>query len=284
MGILKSEVEKNSHFRPEAPDFRIYRPSDLPLRPMPNNLPHDHITPFNEDAGKKEQVTRMFNNIAGRYDLMNRVLSAGIDIGWRKKAINLLKKDTPQHILDVACGTGDMAIMAARLLNPQKITGIDISEQMLAVGKNKIEKEGLTSIIELQTGDSETINFPPNTFDAITVAFGVRNFETLEDGLKEMLRVLRPGGQLVVLEFSKPKNAAIRKLYNLYMGIVAPKMAGLFSQDKKAYKYLNESAKAFPDRQLFINILDKVGYSATSYKTLSLGICCIYTGRKPVSR
>ncbi len=251
---------------------------------MANSLPHDHITPFGESAGKKEQVTRMFNDIAGRYDLMNRVLSAGIDIGWRKKAINMLKKDSPRQILDVACGTGDMAIMAARLLSPQKITGIDISEQMLAVGKQKIEKERLTSIIELQPGDSETINFPPNTFDAITVAFGVRNFETLEDGLKEMLRVLKPGGQLVVLEFSKPKNTAIRKLYNLYMGIVAPKMARLFSQDKKAYKYLKESAKAFPDRQLFIDFLNKTGYSATSYKTLSLGICCIYTGRKPVSK
>jgi demethylmenaquinone methyltransferase/2-methoxy-6-polyprenyl-1,4-benzoquinol methylase len=251
---------------------------------MANSLPHDHITPFGEATGKKEQVARMFDGLAGRYDLMNRLLSAGIDIGWRKKAIRLLKKDNPQWILDVASGTGDMAIMAARLLKPQKITGIDISEQMLAVGKNKIEKEGLTQIVELQTGDSETINFPNNTFDAITVAFGVRNFETLENGLMEMLRVLKPGGQMVILEFSKPKNAAIRKMYNLYMGIVAPKMAGLFSQNKKAYTYLNESAKAFPDRQLLIDILNKIGYSATSYKTLSLGICCIYSGRKPVSR
>ncbi|MGC4036849.1 MAG: bifunctional demethylmenaquinone methyltransferase/2-methoxy-6-polyprenyl-1,4-benzoquinol methylase UbiE [Chitinophagaceae bacterium] len=248
---------------------------------MSKSLPHDHITPFGEDTAKKEQIAKMFDDIAPRYDLMNRVLSAGIDIGWRKKAINILKKDSPQQILDVACGTGDMSIMAAKMLKPAKITGIDISAQMLAVGKNKIEKEGLTKIIELQTGDSETINFPHNSFDAITVAFGVRNFETLTNGLKEMLRVLRPGGQLVVLEFSKPKNTAIRKLYNLYMGLVAPKMAGLFSQDKKAYKYLNESAKAFPDGQLFTQILDKVGYSDTSYKTLSLGICCIYTGRKP---
>src|SRR5689334_21603697 len=131
---------------------------------MTNRLPHDQITPFEEDAGKKEQVTRMFDDIAIRYDLMNRVLSAGIDVGWRKKAINLLKKDKPQHIRDVACGTSDMAIMAARLLHPEKITGIDISEQMLAVGKNKVEKERLTQTIELQTGDSETINFPPDTF------------------------------------------------------------------------------------------------------------------------
>ena len=252
---------------------------------MANSLPHDHITPFDDKGtGKKEQVKRMFDSLACRYDLLNRVLSIGIDKGWRKKAIGLLKKDNPQWILDVASGTGDMAIMSAKMLKPAKITGIDISAQMLAVGKNKIEKEGLTQIIQLQTGDSETINFPQDTFDAITVAFGVRNFETLEDGLKEMMRVLKPGGQLVVLEFSKPKNMVIRKLYNLYMGLVAPQMAGLFSQNKKAYKSLNESAKAFPDRQQFIDILKKIGYSATSYKTLSLGICCIYSGRKPVSR
>ncbi|MBS1577725.1 MAG: bifunctional demethylmenaquinone methyltransferase/2-methoxy-6-polyprenyl-1,4-benzoquinol methylase UbiE [Bacteroidetes bacterium] len=249
---------------------------------MAKSLPHDHITPFGEETAKKEQVERMFDKLAGRYDMMNRVLSAGIDIGWRKKAIGLLKKEQPQSILDVACGTGDMAIMAAHMLKPKRITGIDISEQMLAVGKNKIEKEGLASVIELQKGDSETINFPHNSFDAITVAFGVRNFQTLENGIREMLRVLKPGGRLIVLEFSKPKNAAIRKLYNLYMGKVAPQMAGLFSQDKKAYKYLNESAKAFPDRQLFVDILNKTGYSDTSYKTLSLGICCIYSGRKPL--
>jgi len=226
----------------------------------------------------------MFNSICGRYDFLNRFLSAGIDKSWRKKAIDELKSIHPQMLLDVATGTGDVAILAYKVLHPDKIIGIDISDGMLDIGRKKINKLNLSGSIELLHGDSETINYSSDTFDAITVAFGVRNFETLEDGLKEMLRVLRPGGQLVVLEFSKPKNAAIRKLYNLYMGIVAPKMAGLFSQDKKAYKYLNESAKAFPDRQLFINILDKVGYSATSYKTLSLGICCIYTGRKPVSR
>lgn len=247
---------------------------------MTNSLPHDHITPFGEESAKKEQVERMFDDIAGRYDMMNRVLSAGIDIGWRKKAIGLLKKENPQLILDVACGTGDMAIMAARLLKPQKITGIDISEQMISVGKNKIEKEALTQVIELLKGDSETINFPSDSFDAVTVAFGVRNFQTLENGIREMHRVLKPGGRLIVLEFSKPKNTAIRKVYNLYMSIVAPQLAGLFAQDKKAYKYLNKSAKAFPDGQSFVEILKKCGYSDTSYKTLSLGICCIYSGKK----
>ena len=151
---------------------------------MAEILPHDHITPFGDtEIGKKEQVAQMFDEIAGRYDLMNRVLSAGIDVGWRKKALKLLAKENPRQILDVACGTGDMSIMAARLLKPEKITGIDISAQMLAVGKKKIEKEGLSTVIELQMGDSETIKFPNASFDAVTVAFGVRNFENLEKGL-----------------------------------------------------------------------------------------------------
>jgi demethylmenaquinone methyltransferase/2-methoxy-6-polyprenyl-1,4-benzoquinol methylase len=248
---------------------------------MSNSLPHDHITPYKDtDKSKKEQVADMFNNIAGCYDKLNRVLSARIDIIWRKKAIRELKKATPQNILDVATGTADMALMAYKILQPQKITGIDISDQMLELGKKKIEKEGLKNFIELQHGDSETIKFAENTFDAVMVAFGVRNFENLENGLAEMLRVLKPGGQLVILEFSKPRSRLIKSLYNLYMKIVAPQVARLFKQNKKAYQYLNESANAFPDRQYFTAILNKIGYSDTRFKPLSLGICCIYTGRK----
>lgn len=250
---------------------------------MSSPLPHDHILPGEGAPGsKKQQVASMFNKIASRYDFMNRFLSAGIDMRWRKKALLTLKKHNPSLILDVATGTADMAIMASKLLRPEKIIGIDISEEMLRIGKEKVEKESLSDKIELQVGDSETINFSKNTFDAITVAFGVRNFENLEDGLKQMLRVLKPGGQLVVLEFSKPKNTAFRKLYNLYMGTVAPEMARVFSKNKKAYQYLNESAKAFPDREHLIRILNSVGFSDTEYKTLSLGICCIYCGRKPL--
>jgi demethylmenaquinone methyltransferase / 2-methoxy-6-polyprenyl-1,4-benzoquinol methylase len=249
---------------------------------MSTSLPHDHILPVKESQkGKKQQVAEMFNRIACRYDFMNRFLSGGIDRGWRKKAVKKLKNDSPRMILDVACGTADMAIMACKILEPEKIIGIDISEEMLKIGNEKIEKEGLKGKIELQSGDSETINFSKNTFDAITVAFGVRNFEHLEDGLKEMFRVLKPGAQLIVLEFSKPKNTAFRGLYNVYMGFVAPEMARLFSKDKKAYQYLNETAKAFPDRQQFVEILDSVGFINTEYKSLSLGICCIYCGRKP---
>jgi demethylmenaquinone methyltransferase / 2-methoxy-6-polyprenyl-1,4-benzoquinol methylase len=250
---------------------------------MSNQLPHDHITPFKDpEKSKKEQVADMFNKIASRYDVMNRVLSARTDIGWRKKAINKLKKDRPQHILDVATGTADMALMAYKMLNPAQVTGIDISERMLELGRKKIDKEQLGDKIHLHTGDSETINFAENTFDAVMVAFGVRNFENLEKGLAEMWRVLKPGGRLIVLEFSKPRRKAVKSLYNLYMGIVAPQVARWFKQNKEAYQYLTESANAFPDRHLFTDILKKVGYTETECTPLSLGICCIYAGRKPL--
>jgi demethylmenaquinone methyltransferase/2-methoxy-6-polyprenyl-1,4-benzoquinol methylase len=250
---------------------------------MPGTLPHDHITPFKGSAQtKKQQVAEMFDRIADRYDFMNHFLSARTDIGWRKKAIRLLKNDDPKLMLDIASGTGDMAIMACKLLHPDKVYGIDISTQMLEIGKKKVEKEGFTNRIELQVGDSETINFGENTFDAGMVAFGIRNFENLEKGLAEIWRVLKPGGQLIILEFSKPRQP-IRSFYNLYMGVIAPQMARWFKQNKEAYRYLCESANAFPDRQKLVDILNKIGYSDTRYKSLSLGICCIYVGRKPAS-
>jgi len=250
---------------------------------MSESLPHDDIVPFKKSGlKKKEQVAEMFNRIASRYDFMNRFLSARIDVLWRKKTLKKLKKYQPKKILDVATGTADMAIMACTLLKPDKIIGIDISDQMLEVGKKKIEKEGLGAKIELRNGDSETINFADNSFDAVMAAFGVRNFENLENGLAEMLRVLKPGGRLVILEFSKPRRKAVKSLYNLYMKIIAPQVARWFKQNKEAYLYLCESANAFPDRQYFIDILNKVGYADTECKPLSLGICCIYSGQKPV--
>jgi demethylmenaquinone methyltransferase/2-methoxy-6-polyprenyl-1,4-benzoquinol methylase len=213
---------------------------------------------------------------------MNRFLSAGTDVGWRKKTIKKLKKDDPKRILDIATGTADMAIMACKLLHPDHIVGIDISQQMLEEGRKKVEKEQLGDKIDLLRGDSEAINFDENTFDAVMAAFGVRNFENLEKGLTEMLRVMKPGGQVVILEFSKPRQTAVRGLYNLYMKIVAPQVARWFKQNKEAYQYLCESANAFPERRNFIAILNKLGYCDTGYKSLSLGICCIYTGRKPL--
>lgn len=223
----------------------------------------------------------MFDTIARRYDFMNRLLSVGIDVSWRKKAIRTLTNENPQYILDVATGTADMAIMAAGALRPQKIAGIDISEKMLEIGRRKVVEAGLDDIIELLYGDSETINFPAETFDAVTVAFGVRNFENLERGLTEIYRVMKRGGKLVVLEFSQPRIPGIREMYNLYCGVIAPEIARWFRQNKKAYQYLNASARAFPDRQAFTAVLKSIGFTQTSFKPLSLGICCIYTAIKP---
>jgi demethylmenaquinone methyltransferase/2-methoxy-6-polyprenyl-1,4-benzoquinol methylase len=242
---------------------------------------HDTVVPYKGSGlGKKEQVAGMFNAIAGRYDLMNRLLSGGIDIKWRKKAIKQLTFLQPKNMLDVATGTADIAIMASNLLKIEKIIGIDISEGMLALGRQKVEKLGLSDKIELLNGDSETINFDAGTFDAVTVAFGVRNFENLEKGLSEIKRVLKPGGKLVVLEFSKPKIPGVKWLYNLYMKIIAPNMCKLFSKNRNAYKYLDESIKKFPEGKNFTTILDNLGYINTYCKPLSSGICSIYCGTK----
>lgn len=222
----------------------------------------------------------MFDKIAFRYDFLNRFLSAGIDVSWRKKAIKQLVPLHPQNILDVATGTADVAILAEKILHPAKITGIDISEGMLEIGRQKVEKLGLQSKIELLKGDSETIAFPDNSFDAITVAFGVRNYQNLEKGLGEMLRVLKPGGKLVVLEFSRPKQFLFKGVYNLYMNQIAPGFGKLIAKNKDAYQYLNDSVQRFPEGQQFITILNNVGYSSTYSKILTLGICSIYCGSK----
>lgn len=242
---------------------------------------HDDVVPDKQSAlNKKEQVAEMFNSIAFRYDFLNRFLSAGIDIQWRKKAIRQIKDLNPKKILDVATGTGDVALMTLKMLKPDKIVGIDISEGMLEFGRKKIEKLGLNNKIDLQKGDSEQLHFPDNEFDAVTVAFGVRNFENLLQGLKEMHRVLKPGGRLVVLEFSKPKQLAFKKFYNLYMNIVTPGIGKMLSKNKDAYQYLNDSVQAFPEGQTFLNIMNEAGFTQTYLKSLTLGICTIYCGSK----
>ena len=246
-----------------------------------NSYPHDTIVPFkNEKESKKKQVEHMFDQIAFRYDFLNRFLSGGIDVWWRKKAIGNLKALQPKTILDVATGTGDFALISNKILSPEKITGIDISEGMLEFGRKKILKAGLQNKIELLQGDSEAILFPDNSFDAVTVAFGVRNFENLEKGLSEIRRVLKPGGKLVVLEFTRPSLPVVKQFYGFYMKYITPTIGKIFSKNDDAYQYLNDSVFQFPERQNFTNILNQSNYRNAFYKTLTLGICTIYCAEK----
>ena len=232
-----------------------------------------------DNSGKKVRVEAMFNDIAPRYDFLNHFLSLGIDIRWRKKVRRLIASIQPKQILDVATGTGDLAIELARL-KPEKITGVDIAANMLEIGKEKVVAKKLESTIELLPGDSENLPFENNSFDAVTVAFGVRNFEHLQKGLKEMYRVMRPGGMVAILEFSKPKAFPFRQIYNFYFKYILPGLGRMVSKNEEAYTYLPESVSAFPEDLAFINELKKAGYSATSQKRLTMGIATLYTATK----
>lgn len=245
-----------------------------------NKMLHEEVKPYHEEGGKKEQVSTMFDNIAKYYDFLNRFLSLGIDTIWRKKAVRVLKEDNPQLVLDVATGTADLALEIERSLKPKKIIGVDISNQMLAVGRNKIAKKNLSDIITLENGDSENLRFESNTFDAITVAFGVRNYANLEKGLMEMQRVLKPGGKLVVLEFSQPTLFPFKQLFNFYFKNILPLIGRFTSKDPKAYQYLYESVQAFPDGKKFEAVLEKTKFHSTKSIPLTLGICSIYIGKK----
>ena len=228
---------------------------------------------------KREKVEDMFDRIAPRYDLLNRVLSAGIDRSWRKKAIRLLAPIQPKSILDIATGTGDLALEAVSL-SPSKIIGVDISEQMLAAGRKKIAQRKLSHLIRLENGDSEDLSFADGTFDAVTVAFGVRNFEHLEKGLMEILRVLKPGGMAVILEFSQPRKFPVKQFYRFYSRYILPVIGQLVSSERAAYEYLPESVQAFPSGKQFTVILDRCGYWNTKSYPLTFGIASIYTGIK----
>jgi len=238
------------------------------------------ITPYSGTETKKEQVASMFNNISGTYDFLNHFLSLGIDIIWRKKAIKELLSTQPQKILDVATGTGDFAFESIKILKPQQIIGVDISEGMLDVARKKIAERNLGHVFSVQKGDSEGLHFEDNAFDAITVAFGVRNYENLEKGLADMYRVLKPGGKVVILEFSKPRAFPIKQFYNFYFKHILPSIGKLFSKDKKAYAYLEESVQAFPDGGDFTTLMEKIGYQYTKHRSLTFGISAIYTGIK----
>jgi demethylmenaquinone methyltransferase / 2-methoxy-6-polyprenyl-1,4-benzoquinol methylase len=238
------------------------------------------VTPYQNEAAKKEQVADMFNNISKTYDFLNHFLSLGIDIIWRKKAINELKADKPKLILDVATGTGDFAFEALSILKPEKIIGVDISQGMLDIAKQKIAKRGLQKQFEVKLGDSERLPFEADGFDAVTVAYGVRNFEDLQKGINDIHRVLKPGGKAVILEFSKPKAFPVKQLYNFYFNYITPGIGKLFSKDARAYSYLPESVAAFPDGQAFTAVMQKAGFSNTKCRALAFGICSIYTGVK----
>lgn len=241
----------------------------------------EQITPYKDkNATKKEQVADMFNNISKTYDFLNHFMSLGIDILWRKKAIGELKKVKPQLMLDVATGTGDFAFEAIQILNPAKVIGVDISQGMLDVADEKIKKRGLADRFEVRLGDSEKLLFEDNTFDAVTVAFGVRNYENLEQGLSDMLRVLKPGGKIVILEFSKPQKFPIKQLYNFYFNSITPAIGKMFSKNNDAYKYLPESVAAFPDGKNFLTLMHKVGFQDPKFQPLTFGISSIYTAVK----
>lgn len=238
------------------------------------------VVPYKEDsAGKKQQVARMFDSISGNYDFLNHFLSLGIDIRWRKKAIKLLAESNPKMILDVATGTGDFAVETLKL-NPDQVIGVDISEGMLEFGRRKMKDRGYDHKIDLRLGDSENLPFEGNKFDAVIVAFGVRNFENLEKGLAEMHRVLKPGGRVVVLEFSKPQSFPFKQIYNFYFKFILPKIGRLISRDSAAYTYLPESVQAFPDGNEFITILNRIGFNKTSCQPLTFGISSLYIGIK----
>jgi ubiquinone/menaquinone biosynthesis methyltransferases len=242
--------------------------------------PAAQVLPDAQSAlNKKAQVADMFNNIAGNYDFLNHFLSLGIDKGWRRKAIAEVAKVQPKAILDVATGTADLAIAAAKL-NPQHITGVDIAAQMLEVGRKKIAERDMNNLITLQLGDSENLGFETNSFDAITCAYGVRNFEHLEAGLKEMARVMRPGGKLAILEFSKPQSFPVKQLYGFYFRFILPTLGRLVSKHSTAYTYLPESVMAFPQGKVFCQTLERCGFKDAKARPLTLGITTLYTATK----
>ncbi|AXT60844.1 bifunctional demethylmenaquinone methyltransferase/2-methoxy-6-polyprenyl-1,4-benzoquinol methylase UbiE [Aquimarina sp. AD10] len=240
----------------------------------------EKITPYNDkNRSKKDQVAEMFDTISGNYDGLNRVISFGIDIKWRKKVVKLVHKTNPEKILDVATGTGDLAINLCKT-GALEIIGLDISAGMLNVGKDKIKAKDLDNIISMVQADSENLPYTDNYFDAITVAFGVRNFENLEKGLSEILRVLKPGGIFVILETSIPTKTPYKQGYKFYSTKILPLIGKLFSKDRSAYSYLSESAAAFPYGESFNNILRKIGFIDVEDKPQTFGVATIYTATK----
>lgn len=240
----------------------------------------EKIMPYRGNRHKREQVEQMFNNIAHTYDVLNHSLSLGIDKGWRRRAIDRLKPFRPRKILDVATGTGDFAILAAQRLQPESLTGVDISEGMMDVGRRKVASLGLDTVIGFQREDCARLSFPDCSFDAVTVAYGVRNFEELDAGLSEMCRVLVPGGHLLILELCTPRNFPMKQLFALYARIVMPLIGRLISKDASAYTYLPATMAAFPQGEVMQGILQRAGFGQVYFKRYTFGICTLYLATK----
>ena len=238
------------------------------------------IKPYSEDGAKGEQVERMFDQIAHSYDFLNHTLSLGIDRSWRKAAIDSLKPYAPQRILDVATGTGDFALMAAERLQPQSLVGADLSEGMLNVGREKVERAGKSDIITMQKEDCMALSCADNTFDAVTVAYGVRNFEDLDRGLREMLRVLKPGGRLVIIELTSPVHFPMKQLFWLYAHVWMPLVGKLISRDSRAYSYLPATMEAFPQGEVMQGIIEKAGFQSVKFRRFTFGLSTLYTAEK----
>ncbi len=243
------------------------------------DYPQEHVKPYSQEGRKVEQVERMFDHIAPAYDRLNHTLSMGIDRWWRRHALRWLKPFRPQQMMDVATGTGDFAILACRMLQPQSLVGTDISEGMMQVGREKVARVGLSDRISFRREDCEALSFADGMFDAVTVAFGIRNFEHLDRGLEEMCRVLRPGGHLVILELSTPDRFPMKQLYRLYSRMI-PLVGRLISHDSSAYTYLPQSIRAFPQGEVMQQSIRRAGFSEVEFKRLTFGICTLYMATK----
>ena len=241
------------------------------------------IKPYGEAGSKHEQVERMFNSIAHSYDLLNHTLSLGIDKHWRKAAINALRPHAPKRILDVATGTGDFALLAARELHPDELLGVDLSEGMMQVGRRKVEKARLGHVIRFQREDCLNLSFPTDSFDAVTVAYGIRNFENLDQGLREMCRVLRPGGKLVVIELTSPVRFPMKQLFWAYSHLLMPALGKVISRDAQAYSYLPATMEAFPQGEVMQGILQKAGFCDVTFKRFTGGLSTLYLAEKPAT-
>lgn len=244
------------------------------------NYPQEEVLPQGYEGSKREQVEQMFDHIAPTYDKLNHTLSLGIDRRWRKKAVKCLRQFHPQHILDVATGTGDFAILTARAMPLKQLIGIDISEGMMAVGREKVKQAGLSEVVQFQREDCTCLSFEENRFDAVTSSFGIRNFEQLDKALAEMCRVLKPGGHLVILELSTPEHFPMKQLYKFYSKAIIPLIGKCISQDNSAYTYLPASIKAFPQGEIMQDALLRAGFSQASFKRLTFGICTLYKATK----